>query len=197
MRQCLPHTCLKTARRISPTVATWRQNSLSGFVLQRTSSGESRPGIKAFAFHHMSKRIARAMWAQYLPTTDTLKAVATTVGEKFGRGSTQALLYFHRYFEASYIGFALRRLKQSPHRVVTPHELRRHQKLSRLHKKREGRQGSCPPEDAATVTRTADGTISVEMLPPHERYLRRKSLPKKRIIGQRKKRKPQPKVRSF
>jgi hypothetical protein len=134
------------------------------------------------------RRIARAMWAEYLRTTDTLKVVATRVGENLGRGTTQALLYFHRHFEASYVGFALRRLKQNPNRVLTHDELQRYQKLSRLHKKRADRLGSAPLEN--TVTRNADGTITVKMPPPHERYLRRKSLPKKRIIGQRKNRKP-------
>jgi hypothetical protein len=161
------------------------------FGVVRSHTGH--PGVPV----REQQRIARAIWAQYLPTTDSLKAVATGVGDNLGRGSTQVLHYFHEHFLASYIGLMLRRLKRNPQRIATPHELGRFQKLNRLHEKRESRLPSGPTGDTATVTRNADGTISVAMRPPHERYLRRKSLPNKRVIGRRKNQKRDPKVRSF
>jgi hypothetical protein len=73
------------------------------FGLVRSSTGH--PGVPV----REQKRIARAVWEQYLKRNDSLDAAAITVGAKCGKGKTQILKYFHAQFLPGYLSLVLPR----------------------------------------------------------------------------------------
>jgi len=135
------------------------------FGLVRSSTGH--PGVPV----REQKRIARAVWEQYLKRNDSLDAAAITVGAKFGKGKTQILKYFHAQFLPGYLGLVLPRFKKNPRRGITARESRRFLKLRKRHDERDHRLHSAPSKHASTVMRDKDGTISV-MSPMPNRYSR-------------------------
>jgi hypothetical protein len=126
------------------------------FGLVRSRTGH--PGVPA----RERKKIARAVWEQYLKRNDPLEAAAITVGAKFGKGKTQILKFFHDQFFPGYLNFMLTRLNNSPGRRMTQHETRRFLKLRKHHERRELGLRSTSTKDSATVTRNKDGMITVE-----------------------------------
>jgi hypothetical protein len=134
----------------------------------------SRPGHPGIPTHEQMA-IAREVWSQYLPSTESLKSVARRVGDERGKGKTQVLEYFHRYFLANYCRFVRDRDPRNPWRPNTSSESRRFLKLNKLHEKRADKQPADPAMDGFTITRHVDGTIAVERPWPHLRSRSTKS----------------------